>query len=370
MPRGITAFSVFACLCLGAPRLLAQPGPDGIDWVTVGAPGNRAYDGPDPFNLVAGRGAVDYEFKIGRYEVTTAQWMEFFNAAFARPDPLPFSGLWFDSPSSWGARRDPNYQGPGERFILRNVPGAGMLPVGGISWRTAAVFCNWMENGKSSDRSAFLNGAYDTSTFTPDIAHPTFNDQAAHNPGARYWIPTLDEWMKAVHYDPNANNGQGRWWEQPNGTDIPLVYGPPPSFGGDGSGMANSGFTLPNFGERLIPLGSYPDVQTPWGLLDAAGATSEWLENIHFGDVEMDRGIDGSPWGTTLTGADYVYSWGQVRPDVFFTFAGLRIASSIPAPASALVLITACCVRARRRRSCHAKAQDGSGGSRSLDRPV
>ena len=64
----------------------AQVGPDGFDWVTIGAPGNRPYDGPDPFNLVAGRGSVDTEFRIARTELTTGQALEFFNAAFARPE--------------------------------------------------------------------------------------------------------------------------------------------------------------------------------------------------------------------------------------------------------------------------------------------
>jgi hypothetical protein len=46
----------------------------GIDFVTVGAAGNRGYDGPDPFNLTRGRGAVAYEDKIGRTEVASAQF--------------------------------------------------------------------------------------------------------------------------------------------------------------------------------------------------------------------------------------------------------------------------------------------------------
>ncbi|MBL9000834.1 MAG: hypothetical protein JNK25_06825, partial [Phycisphaerae bacterium] len=63
---------------------LAQPDPSGIEFVTVGAPGNPAYAGPDNNNLVTGRGSVPYEFRIGRTEVTTAQWVEFYNAFYGR----------------------------------------------------------------------------------------------------------------------------------------------------------------------------------------------------------------------------------------------------------------------------------------------
>lgn len=64
--------------------------PSGIQFVTVGAPGNPAYAGPDPGHNVGGRGSVGYEYRIGLTEVTTGQWMEFMNAARARPDPIPY----------------------------------------------------------------------------------------------------------------------------------------------------------------------------------------------------------------------------------------------------------------------------------------
>ncbi len=124
-----------------APAVGAQPGGDGIDWVTIGAVNNPAYDGDDPFNRVRGRGGVGYEYKIGRFEVTSAQWREFFNASLNRPDgPIPW-------------------------VLPATQIGSGMAPVGGVSWRTCAIFCNWLHNNKSLDRAAFLSGAYDVSTF-------------------------------------------------------------------------------------------------------------------------------------------------------------------------------------------------------------
>ncbi len=77
----------------------------------------------------------------------------------------------------------------GIEFVTIGSPGNEMIPVGNISWRMAAMYANWLNNDQSSDRSAFLNGAYDVSTFTYTPAG-RFRDQLTHNPDAKYWIPT------------------------------------------------------------------------------------------------------------------------------------------------------------------------------------
>jgi hypothetical protein len=84
--------------------------------------------------------------------------------------------------------------------------------VGNISRRNAAMYCNWLHNDKSTDRSAFLDGAYDVSTFTY-TPFGAFNDQITRHTTARYWIPSWDEWLKAAHHDPNRHGpGQEGWW--------------------------------------------------------------------------------------------------------------------------------------------------------------
>ena len=40
----LRAIAISSCVLCAAPAAFAQVGPDGIDWVTIGAPGNRAYD--------------------------------------------------------------------------------------------------------------------------------------------------------------------------------------------------------------------------------------------------------------------------------------------------------------------------------------
>ncbi|UCC30790.1 MAG: hypothetical protein JSU86_00650 [Phycisphaerales bacterium] len=53
-----------------------------IEWVAVGDPGNAADTCYDP----TGVGGVAYEYRIGKYEVTNAQYAEFLNAVVAVSD--------------------------------------------------------------------------------------------------------------------------------------------------------------------------------------------------------------------------------------------------------------------------------------------
>lgn len=330
MPR--QASGCFGALIAAVASLSAASGQEpGIEFVTIGAPGNAPYPGP-PGWYTTGRGGVGYEYRIGRYEVTTSQWMEFVNTFSTRPGEAPAN---FARPIGWGAEPDPTYAGPGTRYRLAGIPGAGMVPVTGIDWRTAARFCNWLCNDKAPTFAATSNGAYDASTFgfRPD---GTFTDQITRSPGAEYWIPSLDEWMKAAHYDPDRfGPGLGGWWEYSNRSNTELIPGPP------GIGQANSGFNLPSFGEWFIPLGSYPGTQTPWGLLDAAGGAKEWNENtdlVH----PFNRGSDGSYLGCTFYEMDQ--DWVRVTDashPLGRAFMGLRVASSVPGPGVLAAFIVA-----------------------------
>lgn len=339
-PRPNSALTA-ATLVLGLAALavpaLAQPGPDGIDWVTIGAVGNRGYDGPDPTGQTLGRGSVGYEFKIGRYEVTAAQWGEFFNAALNRSDPI--GGIYL--PSVWAG--------------YHPLPGREMYGVGGITWRTAAIFCNWMHNNKATDQDAFFHGAYEASTF--NYVNGIFTDQPEHSPGARYWIPTLDEWLKASHFDPskaNPDGSTGGWWQYSTSSDSPPLYGPPPGFpNGNTANQANAGFSLPNDQQFQIPLGAYTETTSPWGLYDVAGGTSEWTEGIEtFSNGRNFRQFVGSSWASPTGNGqlDRVWEVNPQLPSFRDDSFGFRIASAVPAPATAILSLVFGLVTSPRRR--------------------
>jgi hypothetical protein len=329
----------------------------GIEFVTIGSPGNQAWQGDGtPQDEAIGRGSVGYEYKIGRFEVTTQQWVEFFNAAFDRPadDRIPHL-----IPSDhWGAvGATPNTPG-GRRWAV--PAGNEMRAVGDISWRMAAIYCNWLHNDKRTDRAAFLSGAYEVSTFEPG----GLPDQPARSEGARFFIPTWDEWLKATHYDPNKNGqGQGDWWTYSTTADVIPLIGPPPSvlpgagIGDDRTGDAEAnaggwGPLFPQLSVFAVPLGAYPTVQSPWGLLDVAGGTAEWTEEVRtLIDGPRLRTYDGSFWFDGPPGVDRITSaTGDQFPNVAIFENGFRIAAVVPSPSSAAVCLLGLFVFTQKRR--------------------
>lgn len=314
----------------------------GIDFVTIGAPGNAPWTGQDPFGFAGNRGRVDYEYRIGRTEITTAQWMEFVNTFSRDPSLLAPGGPTFvwGPTVSWGAARDITYTGPGIQWLINGLPQSHMIPVNGISWREAALYCNWLHNGKPQEWSAVQDGAYDASTFTTN-ANGTFNDQLTRHPGARYWIPSQDEWMKAAHYDPDRYGvGQAGWWEYSHTSDAPPVPGVP------GLGQTSANVRLPGFAEWEIPLGAYPGVQSPWGLLDTSGGTNEWLEESSENTWRRFEGTQaGWPYHPEL---DAAWALGSEAPA--FRARGFRIASEVPAPGTLWVCAGAWWWGRRKRR--------------------
>lgn len=329
-----------------APAGVEVTTSQGIEFVTVGAANNPAFMTNDPLDLIGGRGSVAYEYRIGRTEISTAQWLEFVNT-FVDRVANPFS---FASPGIWGARRVLF----SNRWELDpSIPNAEMAPVMGISWREAAMYCNWLHNDKSTSLEAIRSGAYDVSTFTTNPDN-SLNDQRTHSPGARFWIPTRDEWLKAAHFDPNRyGEGQPGWWAYSHRSDEAPVPGLP------GVGQTTAELSLPDLGQLYIPLGSYANVQSPWGLLDTSGGAAEWNEEVLFPEFFTGRGLDGS-WAGISSGSDpldydRITSFTGFGPQAGGVWEGLRIASTVPGPGSAMALLVlggmACAGRNRRGRA-------------------
>lgn len=343
---------VMAMLFAADSASYASPVPDyDFEWVTIGDPGNAVFDRdvpPNPFFDLSPRGSVGYEYRMSRFEMTTGQWLEFVNT-FSTQAVVDVAQVSVNNvnvnllPSGWGAQRDLfDYDGPGDLYIYRPISNPGERPLGGVRWRAAAMYCNWLHNGKSGDVNSLLSGAYDTTTWGMDEGG-RFTDDIRREDGAKFWIPSLDEWLKAVYYDP-AKNGEGDdgWWLHSYSSDTPPVTGLP------GAGATSAGLDLFPFS---LPVGSYDGFESPWGLKDTSGGASEWVEDFPGMEIATslprDRYIMGDETGSDL-GQDQI---GRTQSRfVGSSAATLRIASAIPSTGTAAVLAIALPAVFRRRR--------------------
>ena len=104
-----------------------------IDWVRVGMAGNAADER-------TGFGAVDYAYRIGKYEVTNAQYTEFLNAvAVADPNAL------YNTRMASGLGGIARSGGAGS-YSYDAIVGREQMPVVFVSFYDALRFANWMHN--------------------------------------------------------------------------------------------------------------------------------------------------------------------------------------------------------------------------------
>ena len=320
---------------LGSVALGQGPPDYGFTWRTIGAPGNAPATQADfPFQFSGPRGEVDYSFRMTQTEVSVSQFFEFVQAYTTVYPNTPTGGL-TGLLNTWIYRTG----SPGS-YQWHMTDGAASLPAD-MPWNYAAQYCNWLCNNKQVSAAAFASGAYDTSTFYPNAGPP----QMVHTPGAQFWLPSLDEWTKAMYFDPNKNGpGQAGYWWYPISSDSPPVGGPP---GTPGAQTGAGSFNDPNNPAHDYPVGSYPGVMSPWGLLDGSGGVKEWC--------------DGSPGGV-----DVRYAMGSrnqdsypllddridlVQLDPFWTnAAGIRLASTVPAPGASVLLLLSLGMTLPRRR--------------------
>ena len=126
-----------------------------IATVPVGYPGNA----PDPATGSL-YGAVAYNYRIGTFDVTNAQYVEFLNAKASASDPY---GLWnsnMDPSVVQGMFAEGAIQRSGAGPYSYSVrPGFANKPVIYVSWYDAVRFVNWLTNGQG-------NGDTESGTYT------------------------------------------------------------------------------------------------------------------------------------------------------------------------------------------------------------
>ena len=246
-----------------------------IDFVTIGNAGNVGEQSRlAEYGDITYYGGVNYEYQIGKYEVTNAQWNAFVSAAGA-PTGNPSDA--YDESAYWTGTNE---------------------PANAVSWYEAAQFCNYLTSGDK-----YL-GAYNFDQSGNFLGIDRDSAVSAYN-GIAYVIPTEDEWYKAAYY-----TGSG-YSTYANGLDIILVA------------------DIWNYtGGTAWAVGSGTEEQNE--TFDMMGNMQE-LTETPFGSNRRIRG--GSVNGGELRSSERNY----VAPSSESNILGFRVAS-VPEPASLILL--------------------------------
>jgi formylglycine-generating enzyme required for sulfatase activity len=269
-----------------------------VDWVTVGAPGNPADSEVMHccFELrgTTGFGAVGHVYRIGRFEITNAQYAEFLNAVASVADPNalynPSMGL-FDN--IYGKPGGILRSGSPGAWVYEPYPGYADRPVRFTDFYRAARMVNWLHNAQPS-------GAQGPAT-TEDGAYALLGTNPVgitRRPEALFWVPSEDEWYKAAYYDPALG-----YWDWATSSNEPPAAGYPPG------GPNSANISTPPLCEppnpspcELTDVGSYVSAVSPWGTFDQVGNIHEWTETPTPLDPTL-RVLRGGPWTRSSTDA-------------------------------------------------------------------
>lgn len=319
-------------------------GQTSLAFVTVGDVGNAGEQSRLAQGDTTFYGAVPYTYQMGKYHVTTAQYVEFLNAV-AKTDTY---GLFNSTMAT-------SYYSPAVAITRSGAPGsytyavtgayseAPNCPVFAVTWGDAARFCNWLHNGQpvglqgagTTETGAYtLNGAVTSA----DLLTISRND------GARYFLPSENEWYKAAYYKGGGDEA-GYWAYPTRSNDLPsnelsaVGTNNANYYDGDHSDPTN----------HLTPVGAFAASPGPYGTYDMAGNLWQWNE----ARIGGTRGLRG---GDNWLPADHMVSsyrdynsppgdgWGTV---------GFRVVA-VPEPDSLATLLVgllglaACSVRNRK----------------------
>jgi sulfatase modifying factor 1 len=289
-----------------------------VEMVKVGNAGN----GTDAGNASEASvyGAVPYEYSIGKYEVTLAQYTAFLNAVAATDAHNLYNASMATDLNSAGIAQSGS---PGS--FTYAVIGTGTRPVTYVSWFDAARFCNWLHNGRPSgaqDATTTENGAYPLNGATSGGLTIT------RNPGAKYWIPSEDEWYKAAYHQPSGQGGDGdNYWLYPTGSNA--IPGNTIGSSANHANFFTSVFSVTQSGSYdvnqnyLTVVGSYPGTAGFYGTFDQGGNAWEWNDAVISGTFRGLRGGSGLDYGLDLRSG----SRRDNNPGFEYSNIGFRVAS-------------------------------------------
>lgn len=263
------------------------------EWVTVGNAGN--------VDDTTGFGGVDYVYRIGKYDVTIAQYADFLNAV-AKTDTYDLYNTNMGTDLNSAGITRSGSSGHYAYAVMNNDGSSANRPITYVDWLDAARFANWLANGQPS-------GAQGDAT-TEDGAYPLHGAMAGNaavknaiNPNTdaapTCYLPTENEWYKAAYYSPSLhNNGGGYYLYATQSDDAP---GNSVSATTNQANYFTTAFSVTQSPDYLAgtvnyltDVGSFSNSASYYGTFDQSGDVWQW--NDLDGSALPYRGLRGGYW--------------------------------------------------------------------------
>jgi sulfatase modifying factor 1 len=312
-------------------------GQTSLQFVTVGDPGN-APDTTVMNDQTTGYGAVSYVYRIGKYDVTAAQYAVFLNAVAATDTYGLYNKNMVNANVPSVAAGIIQSGSPGS-YSYSIVAGHENFPINYLPWGAAARFVNWLQNGQpmgAEGPGTTETGAYSLNGATSSAALMA----VVRNSNAKFFIPSEDEWYKAAYYKGGGTSA-GYWVYPTQSNTVPSNV------------LSASGTNNANFGHSsLSPVGLFVSSPGPYGAFDQGGDVFQWNE------AKIGTEFRGYRGGAFNLGSTSIASSSRDDEGVL-TYdggAGLRVASnaSVPEPSAFVMVIAAVALPSARR--LHRKA--------------
>lgn len=272
-----------------------------IDTVPIGNPGNPADVRYAESNHPNGIGFVAQSFNIGKTEVTNAQYVAFLNAV-AASDPYGLFNTGMESDTRGGIVRggtSGNFTYAIKPPALSGIYSYENKPATFVTSLSAMRFTNWLHNGQptgiegtstTEDGAYNLNGALSIETL-PGLTR---------NVGARWWLPSENEWYKAAYFDPTT----GVYYDYPTRTNNVPNNNLPALDSGNSINTQDNDYATGNINFPLTDAGAYTLSKSPYGTYEQGGNVAEWTDTLLDGPYRVIRGgswLDGfelarAPW--------------------------------------------------------------------------
>lgn len=318
-------FILFVLLPLATPNAEAQP--------LIGLESVLIEDMNNPADPLTGRGSVSHRYWMMTGPVTNSQYVAFLNAV--DPDGNNPNGIYSSFMSSsprGGILRNLSAPAGSVYSVKANF---GDKPVNMVTWFDAARFANWMHNGAEVGGD-METGAYNLNGATSGIFVMEL--------GAKFWLPTWDEWYKAAYYDPVTQT----YSLYPTQFDTVPTQATVDAFGN----ITNPGDNVANFGNSATwNVGSGGNVTTIgsagntsfYGTYDQGGNVSEWTGTVAGSQMRI---LGGNYFqGDSLLASTSTLA---ATPTAWASYYGFRLA--IPEPSSVILMLLASGAWLLRRR--------------------